>query len=151
VVASAFAQYYIFASTIFAILCLSTSGMIYSTVLTASGNTPLRIVFEVLLGMVVTRLLIEFGNRVVFRGSGVLAHPVLWTWYSTYLLVVYLIRGILAGIIRMLTMFVWIVVQIGIVDRSNFPEGKESSDPAFSAFFQTLRFHHRRPPAPALH
>ena len=37
--------------------------------------------------------------------------------YSTYLLVVYLIRGILAGIIRMLTMFVWIVIQIGKIDR----------------------------------
>ena len=32
--------------------------------------------------------------------------------YSTYLLVVYLIRGILAGIVRMLVMFVWIVVQV---------------------------------------
>ena len=31
--------------------------------------------------------------------------------YSTYLLVVYLIRGILAGIIRMLIMFFWIILQ----------------------------------------
>jgi hypothetical protein len=33
--------------------------------------------------------------------------------------------------------------QIGLVDRTNFPEGTEHLDPAFAAFFQTLRFHHR--------
>ena len=143
VVASAFAQYYIFSYIIFAVLCVGTSGLIYGTMLTLNLNMPIRILFEVVLGMLVTKILVEYGNRIIFHKNGDLAHPVMWTWYSTYLLVVYLIRGILAGIIRMFIMFVWIVVQIGKVDNSNFPEGKEDPDPAFSSFFQTLRFHHK--------
>jgi hypothetical protein len=104
---------------------------------------PLRVIFEIVLGTIVTKVLVDFGNRIVFHDNGDLAHPVMWTWYSTYLLVVYLIRGILAGIIRIAVMFFWIVIQIGKVDRSNFPEGKECTDPAFVSFFQTLQFHHK--------
>jgi hypothetical protein len=145
-VASAYAQYYIFAYVLFAVFCVLTSGLIYVTALTFSDNLPIQLIFEAVLGVILIRLVILFCNRIVFSNGGELAHPVLWTWYSTYLLILYLIRGILSGIVRMVTMFVWIVIQIGIIHRSNFPEGKECRDPAFSSFFQTLNFHHRCTP-----
>lgn len=151
VVASAFAQYYIYAYVIFVLLCTVTTGLIYASTLTVSMNAPVRVLFEVALGILVVKLLTAVSDRVIFR-DGQLAHPVLWTWFSTYLLVVNLIRGILSGITRIATMLFWIVVQIGVVDRSNFPAGKESYDPVFSAFFETLNFHHRHagpnPPSP---
>jgi hypothetical protein len=142
VVASAFAQYYIFAFVLFAVLCIGSSGLVYATTLTLSLNAPVRILFEVVLGVIIVQAFTLFSDRVIFRG-GQLSHPVLWTWYSTYLLVVNLIRGILSGIIRVAFMCSWVVIQIGVVDRSNFPSGKESSDAVFSSFFQTLNFHHR--------
>ena len=46
--------------------------------------------------------------------------------YSTYFVVFGVVRGILSGIIRMVMMMVWIVIQIGVIHRSNFPEGKAS-------------------------
>lgn len=46
VVASAFAQYYIFAYAFFAIFCAATSGQIWVNVFSLAGNTPLRIAFE---------------------------------------------------------------------------------------------------------
>ena len=52
----------------------------------------------------------------------------LWTWYSTYLLIINLVKGVFTGFVRMATMFFWVVVFIGKIDRSNFqvPEGQES-------------------------
>jgi hypothetical protein len=141
-VATAFAQYYIFAYVFFVVLCIATTGFIYASTLTVSLNTPVRILFEVALGVITVRLLTKFSDLVIFR-DGQLAQPVLWSWFSTYLLVVNLIRGILSGITRIAIMCFWIVVQIGVVDHSNFPSGKEHYDPVFSAFFETLNFHHR--------
>ena len=43
----------------------------------------------------------------------------------------------------MITMIILLVLQIGVMDRSNFPEGMEDKDPAFTAFLSTLMFHHR--------
>jgi hypothetical protein len=143
VVASAFAQYCIFSYVLVAVFCFASSGLSFAAVLTINGNMPVRIIFEVALGILATTCLVLVGNRVIFNRAGELVHPVAWTWYSSYLLVVYLLRGLLAGIVRMITMVVWIVVQIGIIDRTNFPEGREHMDPAFASFFQTLRFHHR--------
>ena len=45
--ASAFAQYYIFAYVLFALACVTTTGLLWVNVFSLSGNTPLRIVFEV--------------------------------------------------------------------------------------------------------
>ena len=45
-VASAFAQYYIFAYVLFAALCAATSGPFWADVFGLDGNTPARIVFE---------------------------------------------------------------------------------------------------------
>jgi hypothetical protein len=141
VVASAFAQYYIFAYAIFIGLSILTSGIIVA-IFTLNLNMPIRIIFEVVLGLIVATLISAVINRVIYR-NGDLAHPVAWTWVSTLLLVINLIKGILSGIIRLVTMFVLSVVQIGIIDSSNFPEGRENMDPVFSSFLQTLRFHHR--------
>ncbi len=141
--AIAYAQYIIFAYILFAVLCVVTSGVIYILALTFGHNMPIRLIFEAVLGIVIIKILVTYGNRVVFGSRGELTHPVIWTWYSTYLLILYLVRGILSGIIRMFTMFVWIVIEIGVIHRSNFPDGQESSDAAFASFFQTLCFHHR--------
>lgn len=143
--AAAFAQFFIFAMVLFVALCAVSTGVFYLSVLTISNNMPLRLILEVVIGLVITKLLTSYGNLVIFRG-GDLAHPVLWTWYSTYLLIINLIKGIFSGFIRMATMFVWVVVFIGKIDRSNFPDGFENTDPAFSAFLQTLNFHHRSLP-----
>jgi hypothetical protein len=143
VVATAYAQYFIFAYVLFAFFCVLTSGVIYVVALTFGYNMPIRLIFEAVLGIILVKIITMFGNRVVFGAGGDLAHPVIWSWYSTYLLILYLVRGVLSGIIRMFTMFFWIVIQIGILHRSNFPEGQENTDAAFASFFQTLNFHHR--------
>jgi hypothetical protein len=142
VVAAAFAQYFIFAMVLFVVLCAATTGIFYLSVLTINHNMPIRSILEVVITLIITKLLITFGNRFIFR-DGDLSHPVLWTWYSTYLLIINLVKGVFTGFVRMATMFFWVVVFIGKIDRSNFPEGQESSDAAFCAFFQTLNFHHR--------
>jgi hypothetical protein len=142
VVAAAFAQFFIFAMVLFVVLCAVTTGIFYLSVLTINHNMPIRLIVEAVITLVITKLFATFGNRYIFR-NGDLAHPVLWTWYSTYLLIINLVKGIIAGFIRMGTMFAWVVIFIGKIDRSNFPDGFESSDPAFCAFFQTLNFQHR--------
>jgi hypothetical protein len=144
VVAAAIAQYFIFAIVLFVALCAVTTGIFYLSVLTINHNMPIRLILEAVITLIITKLFVTFGNRYIFR-DGDLAHPVLWTWYSTYLLIINLVKGIIAGFVRMGTMFVWVVIFIGKIDRSNFPDGFESTDPAFSAFLQTLNFHHRSP------
>ncbi len=121
--ALAFAQYFLFAYIIFAVLCFLTAGRSYAAVLTFGDNMPIRVIFEVVIGLIIVKGLNAFGDRYIFR-NGELMHPVVWTWYSTYLLVVNLIRGILAGVVRVVMMCLWIVIQIGVMDRSNFPEGQ---------------------------
>ncbi len=121
--ALAYAQYFLFAYIIFAVLCFVTTGRSYAAVLTFGDNMPIRIVFEVIIGLVIVKGLNAIGDRYIFR-DGELVHPVPWTWYSTYLLIVQLIRGILAGVVRVVMMCLWIVIQIGVMDRSNFPEGQ---------------------------
>lgn len=123
VVALAYAQYFVFAYVLFAVLCAVTTGLFYLSALTFNQNMPIRMIVEALIGIVMVKVLTVLADYAIFR-EGNLAHPVVWTWYSTYLLILNLIRGILSGIIRMVTMCVWIVIQIGIMDRSNFPEGK---------------------------
>ncbi len=123
--ALAFAQYYVFAYVLFVVLCAVTTALFFVSALTFGQNAPIRQILEAIIGIIVIKGLTVLADRVIFKG-GDLAHPVAWTWYSTYLLILNLIRGILSGIVRMVIMCVWIVFQIGVMHRSNFPEGKVS-------------------------
>ena len=132
----------VWAYLIFLILTVVTSDFFYVLIFRAGG---VWILIEVVIGFFVARSVLEnyVGKVLIFRKTGDMTHPVFWTWYSTYLLLVNIIKGLLAGIIRMVTMIVLLILQIGVMDRSNFPEGLESKDPAFVAFLSTLLFHHR--------
>ena len=132
----------VWAYLIFLILTVVTSDFFYVLIFRAGG---VWILIEVVIGFFIARSVLEnyVGKVLIFRKTGDMTHPVFWTWYSTYLLLVNIIKGLLAGIIRMVTMIVLLILQIGIMDRSNFPEGMESKDPAFVAFLSTLLFHHR--------
>jgi hypothetical protein len=138
-VASAYAQYFIFAYILFAIFCVASSKLIYIIII---NNLPLNIIFELVMVSITGYVFVRICDRFVYV-AGEMADPVLWTWYSTYFLTFNLVKGVLDGIWRMVKMVFWIVIQIAIIDRSNFPEGKEGGDPAFVSFFQTLNFHHR--------
>jgi hypothetical protein len=124
------------------VLLVLTSNKFYELVFLAGG---VWILIEVALGYIIARVVLEriIGKNMIFGGTGDMQHPVIWTWYSTYLLIVNIIKGLLAGIIRMILMIIMLVLQIGVMDRSNFPEGTESQDPAFVSFLSTLLFHHR--------
>jgi hypothetical protein len=124
------------------VLVVLTSYKFYELVFFSGGVWTL---IEVAVGYIVTRVLLEriIGKNMIFGGTEDMQHPVLWTWYSTYLLIVNIIKGFFAGIIRMIFMIMMLVLQIGVMDRSNFPEGQESQDPAFVSFLSTLLFHHR--------
>ena len=137
VVASAYAQYFVYAYILFAIFCVMSSNFIYSY-LAPTYETIFESVLVLFLGSIFDRI----SHNLIFVG-GKMVNPVLWTWYSTYYLVFNLVTGVIKGISRMIYMIIWIVIQVGIIDRSNFPEGKENNDPAFVSFFQTLNFHHR--------
>jgi hypothetical protein len=139
VVASAYAQYFIFAYTLFAIFCVASSKFIYITII---NNLPLNLIFESVMVVTIGYLVVRICDRFLYV-AGEMANPVLWTWYSTYFLTFNLVKGALDGIRRIINMAFWIVIQIGIIDQSNFPEGKEGWDPVFVSFFQTLNFHHR--------
>ncbi len=123
-------------------LLVLTSNKFYELVFFAGG---IWILIEIAIGYIIARVVLEriIGKKIIFGGTGDMRHPVIWTWYSTYLLIVNIIKGLLAGIIRMISMIMMLVLQIGVMDRSNFPEGLEAQDPAFVAFLSTLLFHHR--------
>jgi hypothetical protein len=142
VVASAYAQYFILAYTLFAIFCVGSSKLIYTTLI---NHLPLNSIVESVMLLIIGCVFTKICNRFVYA-AGEVTDPVLWTWYTTYFLTFNLVKGVLSGIWRMLYMVFWIVIQIGIIDHSNFPEGKEAQDPAFVCFFQTLNFHHRCAP-----
>jgi hypothetical protein len=124
------------------VLIVLTWDKFYEVVFTVGG---VWILVEVALGYIIARVVLEriIGKNFIFGGTGDMQHPVIWTWYSTYLLIVNIVKGLLAGIVRMIVMIMMLVLQIGVMDRSNFPEGSESQDPAFVAFLSTLLFHHR--------
>jgi hypothetical protein len=132
----------VWAYLIFIVLLVVTSSKFYELVFFAGG---IWILVELILGYIIARVVLEhiIGKNMIFGGTGVMQHPVIWTWYSTYLLIVNIIKGLVAGIVRMILMIMMLVLQIGVMDRSNFPEGQESQDPAFVSFLSTLLFHHR--------
>jgi hypothetical protein len=132
----------VWAYLIFVVLLVVTSNKFYELVFFGGG---VWILIEVALGYIIARVVLEriIGKNMIFGGTGDMHHPVVWTWYSTYLLIVNIIKGLLAGIIRMIVMIFMLVTQIGVMDRSNFPEGQEYQDPAFVSFLSTLLFHHR--------
>jgi hypothetical protein len=119
-----------------------TSDRFYTLIFNIGG---VWILFEVVLGYIVAKVVMEqfVGHKLIFEGTNDVRHPVLWTWYSVYLLLVNLVRGLLAGIIRMVMLILLMLFQIGTMDRSTFPEGYESQDSAFVAFLSTLQFHHK--------
>ncbi len=123
-------------------LVVVTSEKFYELIFLVGG---VWILIEVAVGYIIARVVLErmIGKNMIFGGTGDMQHPVVWTWYSTYLLIVNIIKGLLAGIVRMILMIIMLVLQIGVMDRSNFPEGQESQDPAFVSFLSTLLFHHR--------
>ncbi len=119
-----------------------TSERFYTLLLKVGG---VWILLEVVLGYMVTKLLMEryVGQTLIFGGSNEMRHPILWSWYSAYLLLVNILRGLLAGIIRVFMLIMLTVFHIGKMDTSTFPEGQEAQDSAFVAFLSTLLFHHK--------
>ena len=132
----------VWAYLLFILLAVLTSNKFYGFLLDVGG---VWLLLEVVLGYLIARLLLDWyvGQRLIFGGTEDMRHPVLWTWYSAYLLLVNIVRGLLAGIIRMVMLIVLMVFHIGKMDTSAFPEGQEWQDTAFVAFLSTLLFHHK--------
>ncbi len=132
----------VWAYLLFIFLVVLTSDRFYTLLLNVGG---VWIFLEVVLGYMVAKIMMEryIGRTFIFGGSNDLLHPILWTWYSAYLLLINIVRGLLAGIIRMFMLILLTVFHIGKMDTSTFPEGQESKDSAFVAFLSTLLFHHK--------
>ena len=67
VVASAFAQYYIFVFVIFGVLSLATTGLVYVYFLEINAYMQL---FEAILGLLVIKVLTLFSDRIIFGAGG---------------------------------------------------------------------------------
>ena len=132
----------VWAYLLFIFLLVLTSERFYVLLFNVGG---VWILLEVVLGYIVAKVLMEkyIGQTLIFGSNNDLLHPILWTWYSAYLLLVNIVRGLLAGIIRMFMLIMLTVFHIGKMDTSTFPEGQESQDTAFVAFLSTLLFHHK--------
>ncbi len=52
------------------------------------------------------------GKCLVFSGRNEMVHPVIWTWYSTYLMLINLAKGVVHAIARIVTMLVVVITQV---------------------------------------
>ena len=68
---------------------------------TLIGFIALTIFFDIFLGRA---LLMEGGDSVLY--------PVMWTWYSTYLMLVNIAKGVILAVVRILSMLVILVRQV---------------------------------------
>jgi hypothetical protein len=71
-------------------------------------------VIEVLIGFILLSMIFDhiIGRRFLLEGRNEMAHPVAWTWYSTYLILVNLAKGIVHAIVRIITMLVIVITQV---------------------------------------
>ena len=71
-------------------------------------------VIEGLIGFVIMSVLLDMliGKKYLLSGRNQMMHPVVWTWYSTYLMLLNLVKGVIHAIGRIIFMLGALVCQV---------------------------------------
>eukprot|EP00293_Proteomonas_sulcata_P008846 CAMPEP_0184299096 /NCGR_PEP_ID=MMETSP1049-20130417/9770_1 /TAXON_ID=77928 /ORGANISM="Proteomonas sulcata, Strain CCMP704" /LENGTH=342 /DNA_ID=CAMNT_0026609431 /DNA_START=126 /DNA_END=1154 /DNA_ORIENTATION=+ len=99
---------------------------------------------QVVASFVILVLILDMfvGRTITFNYQNELKNPVLWTWVSTFMLLVNLGKGLVHAVMRVGYMMVLSVFQFAILDKTVFPAGYEGLDPGYSAYLSCLYFNH---------